>query len=179
MRITEHAPERLVLREGTAFISTLLVLAGLIPGEVAASTHQGGPLIATGVFILLGLFFFRIDRVGFDRVRRTVLIDHWSILRKRTIRVAFDDIEDVIIERGPSPSGAARPSTRLVLATRTGAQPLSSVYSASSRFHAPVCRAILDFLNKHVPAASAFDWSPLASREPRSLNNERLTRGEG
>jgi hypothetical protein len=150
MRIARNSTDTLLLKEETVWIS---VVCGIAAGFIffQGATHRAWAEFVAGLlFAAFGLVFLRTTRVRLDRAAREVTIERMRIFQKSVRRLAFGDIDDVVIETSAM-SDSRTAVCRLAFVTRAAIVPLTDVYSGTFRRYDAMRIAVLQTLNKPVP----------------------------
>jgi hypothetical protein len=150
MRIAQNSTDTLLLKEETVWISVVCgAAAAFIFFQGAA--HRAWIEFAAGLlFAAFGLVFLRAVRIRFDKLAREVTIRRIRIFKRSMQRLAFADIDDVVIETSAMGSGRTA-VCRLVFVMRGGTIPMTDVYSGAFRRYDAMRVAVLQTLSKPVP----------------------------
>ena len=128
MRISEDTPERLVLRDRTAWVS-LVCLAGAAALLVRfAMVGEKGLLIGATVSALFSLPFLRATDLVFDKVQHICTMRRLDLWRMTRLNLAFRDIHDLRVEVEPMGGDSHVISCRFSLVTASAAVPLTISY---------------------------------------------------
>ena len=131
MRIVENSPNRVVLRDRTAWISFVCGGAAVIIAAIAISRGEPKALISAALFAMFAIAFLRTSDVIFDKVARSYTLrrrDMWRVTRKV---IPFASIKDVLIDTMVSDAPGAT-FYRLSLSTSEGDVPFSVSYEADA-----------------------------------------------
>lgn len=158
VKVSEDSGARLVLKDQSVWIAAVCGLAALFPvSQILLGRAPTSMYILAGFFVLFALVFLRRSRIEFDKSARRVSIDKLQVFKRRSARLAFDDISDVLIETEPLSAAERAPPCRLSLVTTQGALPLTDSYQSDYAHHSVMRHAILQALGR--PVSDAMDES--------------------
>ena len=160
MRIATDSAAELVLTSGFIVLSTLFGLLAAVLVGAAIMMRVPALLGGAGLWALFAVLSMRTySRVRFDKRARTVTIDRLKWFRHSRVRLAFDDITDVVIELNPTappPNMSYYTSFigtgRMCLSTKQGPLRLADLYDIDPRYDSDR-RAILVALGRPIPEA--------------------------
>jgi len=105
VRIAENSPDRLVLRDRSAWMAILLLGAAvLIAGSFVLVPGQPGQLVVAAFFAVGGLVFLRTSNVIFDKGSRTCFVRRRDIFKVTQRAIPFADITALLRNTRPKSS---------------------------------------------------------------------------
>ena len=142
MRIAENTPSRLVLRDRTLWISTLLLGVAAVLLVHYAKAHDQ-TLISALVWVAFALPFLRSTDVIFDKSEGICTLRRLDMLRLTSTRLEFRDLKDIRVETCPM-DDTQSVSCRLSLVTASATLPLTASYEPSLERYNQMRETIVD-----------------------------------
>ena len=178
MRIVENSSSRLVLRDRTLWLSVVFFGAAALMMGVFFFGQGGDHRIAypAGFFVLSGLVFLRSTDAVFDKQARLCRLSQLNVFRVKRREIAFDDINDIEIDTGPTSPSSQVPTYRLNLMTASGTVPMTVAYEADLKRQEAMRSAILQAVAGGGPQPEGTDVVRTMVKQGRLIDAVRLIR---
>lgn len=178
MRIVENSSSRLVLRDRTLWLSVVFFGVAIFMMAVFFFGQGGDRRIAypAGLFALFGVAFLRSTDAVFDKQARVCRLSQLNMVRVKRREIAFDDINDIEIDTGPTSPSSQVPTYRLNLMTASGTVPMTVAYEADLKRQEAMRSAILQAVAGGGPQPEGTDVVRMMVKQGRLIDAVRLIR---
>lgn len=177
MRIVENSSSCLTLRDRTLWLSVVFFAVALF--IVAVFYFGQGDhriMYPAGFFALFGVAFLRSTDAVFDKQARVCRMSQLNMFWVKRRQFAFDDINDVEIDTGPTSPSSQVPTYRLNLVTASGTVPLTAAYEANLKRQEAMREAILQAVAGGGAQPAGTDVVRTMVRQGRLVDAVRLIR---